>query len=74
MTFIYDTFSAYHYYLPPFIGHGYDPMHSFLTIAFLAVSIFISWITVDFVGAQNTAAGPAACMSSTLALLREESF
>jgi hypothetical protein len=28
-----------------------------LTIAFLAVSIFISGINVDFVGAQNTAAG-----------------
>jgi hypothetical protein len=40
-----------------------------LTIAFLAVSIFISGINVDFVGAQNTAAGTAAsrrpCGSST---------
>jgi hypothetical protein len=31
-----------------------------LTIAILAVSIFISGLTVDFVGAQNTAAGTAA--------------
>ena len=30
-----------------------------LTIAFLAVFIFILGLTVDFVGAQNTAAGPA---------------
>jgi hypothetical protein len=35
-------------------------LHKTLTIAFLAVSIFISGLTVDFVGAQNTAAGPAA--------------
>jgi hypothetical protein len=31
-----------------------------LTIAFLAVSIFISGLTVDFACAQNTAAGTAA--------------
>jgi hypothetical protein len=31
-----------------------------LTIAFLAVSILISGLTVDFVGAKNTAAGTAA--------------
>jgi len=31
-----------------------------LTIAFLAVSIFISGLNVDLVGAQNTAAGTAA--------------
>ncbi len=34
-------------------------LHKSLTIAFLAVSIFISGLTVDFVGAQNTAAGTA---------------
>ncbi len=30
-------------------------VHKSLTIAFLAVSIFISGLTVDFVGVQNTA-------------------
>ncbi|MBL0712715.1 MAG: response regulator, partial [Desulfosarcina sp.] len=35
-------------------------LHRFLTIAFLAASIFISGLTVDFVGVQNTAAGMAA--------------
>ena len=35
-------------------------LHKSLTIAFLAVSIFISGLSVDFVGAQNTAVGPAA--------------
>ena len=31
-----------------------------LTIAFLAVSILISGLNTDFVGAQNTAENPAA--------------
>jgi hypothetical protein len=35
-------------------------LHKTLTIAFLAVSIFISGLTVDFVGAQNTVASTAA--------------
>ncbi len=35
-------------------------LHATLTIAFLAGSIFISGGTVDFVGAQNTVAIPAA--------------
>ena len=35
-------------------------MHKTLTITFLAVSIFISGLSVDFVGAQNAAVGPAA--------------
>ena len=35
-------------------------LHKSLTIAFLAASIFISGLTVDFVGAQNTATSPAA--------------
>ena len=34
--------------------------HKSLAIAFLAVSIFISGLTVEFVGAQNTALGTAA--------------
>ena len=34
-------------------------VHKSLTITFLAVSIFISGLSVDFVGAQNTAAGTA---------------
>jgi len=37
-----------------------NTLHKSLTIAFLAVSIFISGLNADFVGAQNTAAGPAA--------------
>ena len=35
-------------------------MHKSLTIAFLAVSILISGLSVDFAGAQDTAVGPAA--------------
>jgi hypothetical protein len=35
-------------------------LHKSLTIAFLAVSIFILGLSVDFAGAQNTAAGLAA--------------
>ena len=35
-------------------------LHKSLTIAFLAVSIFISGLNVDFVSAQNKAAGTAA--------------
>jgi ligand-binding sensor domain-containing protein len=37
-----------------------NTLHKSLTIAFLAVSIFISGLTVDFVGAQSTIASPAA--------------
>jgi len=37
-----------------------NTLHKSLAIAFLAVSIFISGLTVDLVGAQNTAAGTAA--------------
>ena len=37
-----------------------NTLHKSLTIAFLAASIFISGLNVDFVGAQNTAGGPAA--------------
>ena len=36
-----------------------NALPNFLAIAFLAVSIFISELTVDFVGAQNTAEGAA---------------
>jgi hypothetical protein len=36
-----------------------DTLLKSLTIAFLAVSAFISGLTVDFVGAQNPAVGPA---------------
>ena len=39
-------------------------LHKSLTIAFLAVSIFISGLTVDFAGAQDTAAGTAASRRS----------
>jgi len=35
-----------------------DTLHKSLTIAFLAVSIFISGLNVDFVGAQNAALEP----------------
>ena len=35
-------------------------VHKSLTFVFLAVSILISGLTVDFVGAQNTIASPAA--------------
>ena len=35
-------------------------VHKSLTIAFLVVSIFISGLSVDFVGAQNTSADQAA--------------
>jgi hypothetical protein len=37
-----------------------NTLHKSLAIAFLAVSIFISGLTVDLVGAQNAAAGTAA--------------
>jgi PAS domain S-box-containing protein len=37
-----------------------NTLHKFLTIAFLAASIFISGLNVDFVGAQNAAVDPAA--------------
>jgi ligand-binding sensor domain-containing protein len=37
-----------------------NTLHKPLTIAFLAVSIFVSGLTVDIAGAQDTAAGPAA--------------
>jgi len=37
-----------------------NSLHKFLTISFLAVSIFISGLNVDFVGAQDTAVGPTA--------------
>jgi len=37
-----------------------NTLHKFLTIVFLAVSIFISGLTVDFVDAQNTAEDPTA--------------
>ena len=37
-----------------------NTLHKFLTIAFPVVFIFISGLTVDFVGAQNTDANPAA--------------
>ncbi len=37
-----------------------NTMHKSLTIAFLALSIFISGLTVDFVGAKDTAADPTA--------------
>ena len=36
-----------------------NTLHKSLTIALLAVYIFISGGNVDFVGAQNTAVGPA---------------
>ena len=39
--------------------------HKSLTIAFLAVSIFISGLTVDFVGAQNTTVDLATTQSPT---------
>ena len=41
-----------------------NTLHKSLTIAFLAVSIFISGLTVDFAGAQDTAAGTAASRRS----------
>ena len=44
-------------------------LHKSLTITFLAVSIFISGVTVDFVGAQDTAAGNAASRRSVDPLL-----
>jgi len=37
-----------------------NTLHKYLTIAFLAVSIFVSGLCVDWVGAQNTAVDPAA--------------
>ena len=37
-----------------------NTLHKSLTIAFLAVSIFISGLTVDSVGAQHTTADTAA--------------
>ncbi len=37
-----------------------NSLHKSLTIAFLAISIFISGLNVNFVGAQNTAVDPAA--------------
>jgi hypothetical protein len=37
-------------------------LHKSLTIAFLAASIFVSGLSVDFVGAQNTAVDPAASL------------
>jgi hypothetical protein len=37
-----------------------NTLHKSLTIAILTVFIFISGLTVDFVGAQNTIASPAA--------------
>jgi hypothetical protein len=48
---------VYHCYSPPFMG-GTDLMntlHTFLTIAFMAVSFLIPGFIVDLVGAQNTA-------------------
>jgi ligand-binding sensor domain-containing protein len=46
-----------------------NTLYKSLTIAFLAASIFISGLNVDFVGAQDTAAGSAASRRSDDPLL-----
>ena len=46
-------------------------LHKSLTIAFLAVAAFISGLTVDFAGAQNTAVGTAASRRSADLLLSQ---
>jgi len=46
-----------------------NTLHKSLTIVFLAASIFVSGLSVDFVGAQNTAVGPAASRRSADLLL-----
>jgi two-component system sensor histidine kinase EvgS len=50
---------AYHYYLPPYLGEKYmNALSKSLTIAFLAVSIFISGLSADLVRAQSSASEP----------------
>ena len=46
-----------------------NTLHKYLTIAFLAVSIFISGVTVDFASAQDKAAGTAETQRSADPLL-----